>query len=574
MEYWKCPARIPLLLIPAAVIFLLFVVSSDGGAVSTAVIDIEQDSIRIDVSGRSHAVESVDVTVRSTSARNVILDVSYDLVAPPTWSVDGPGKLFMEPLSRKNFQVDIIVPPGELAELEGEMTISASVEGDPGMEVGSDSVSIRIKEFRRIVPLVDDDYISDLPPQGELELKMENLGNVETRFLLLEMNGPNTMPGAGDGMVLAPGEIGAFTLEYSLDETAGEQTMELSSYLSDGTVQESFLSLRFIRDGDLFHLLFRNGPFLIISPTIDPDDDRISVFSLDGDLENIGLEIVDGPPEAYIEMGAGPDLENLDRKEISFRAGGFTGAEVLKVRAYGFSKDGRVYSNTIFVTVRSSGGSGAPFISTRAAVAGGSTVAAVTLTAGTAAYLYSASEVFRYKWLLLALVPLYSMTKGEKILDHFFRGRLFEHIRENPGVTFTALKEHFDVNNGTLTYHLHRLEREELITYRNLGKYKMFYAEGMRIRGCEVVISPLDREMLGMISDNPGMTTKQVITSMKGIRSQRTISRHIKQLERKGFLVVERTHGARRLFVSEDMERVLMPHRGVMEAVDVIGSRG
>lgn len=562
----------PILLLSAMVLLTIILMVPETDAAATAVIDIEETTVWVDVSPGSFGVETIDVSVRSSSARNVILDLHYEISGPTTWAVDGEQQLFMEPLARKSFSVDIIVPLGELAVEEGELTITAVVEGEPSLDVGSDSVQIRIMEYRSIEPVIDDEYILDLPPEGELELPVQNTGNTPVSFILFIDDDAGPIPGDMEYIEIGPGNFEYLSIPYSLDTSLQEQEVMVSMHIMDEGIDRDMFSLEFLREGEIFHLLFGEGPFLVLIPGQDIGQESVSVLSLGGDLTNIGLEIVQGPENAYIDQGNGPDIQSLHRRTIEYETGGFTGREMLTIRAYGYSGDRKIGSNSIIIAADGAKLASGPLITTQAAVAGGSAAAAMTTAAGTAAYLYSASEIFKYRWLLLTLVPLYSMTKGEKVLDHFFRGRLFEYIKENPGVTFTALKEHFDVKNGTLTYHLHKLEREELITYRNLGKYKLFYADGMRIRGCEVVISPLDKDILNLVSENPGITTKSVISTLRTSRSQRTLSRHIKQLERKGFLIVERSHGARRLFISKDMERVLMPHQGVVEVAEVIGS--
>lgn len=369
--------------------------------------------------------------------------------------------------------------------------------------------------------------------------------------------------------MIDPGDDVQLVIGYEVPVDAETFSVELTAVSGDWASTEK-LELVFEREGSLYHLLFRRGPFLILTTNNIPwEEPEVTLFCLGGGLENVGLEIVDGPENAKLRTARELDLADLDHEDLSYEISGLTKDAIITIRAYGFSDDERIVSNPAIVRAKGE------TVKTTAvpvpAVVGGGAAAASLVLAGSAAYFYSASEVFKYRWLTLALVPLYSLVHDEKVLDHFFRGRLFEYIKEHPGVTFTALKEHFEVNNGTLTYHLHRLEREDLITYRNLGKYKMFYADGVRIRGCEVVISPMDKEIIELISERPGITTAQVISLLKGERSQRTISRHLKQLERKGFLEVERYHGARRLFITGEMERVLMPHKGVVEVVEMTG---
>jgi PKD repeat protein len=50
------------------------------------------------------------------------------------------------------------------------------------------------------------------------------------------------------------------------------------------------------------------------------------------------------------------------------------------------------------------------------------------------------TDLGRYKYFTL-LIPLYSRLNKNSVLDNFTRGRIFEHIRKNPGDHFSALKK-------------------------------------------------------------------------------------------------------------------------------------
>jgi DNA-binding MarR family transcriptional regulator len=352
---------------------------------------------------------------------------------------------------------------------------------------------------------------------------------------------------------------------------------DLSSYSDDvrgevigwsGSEQGESLSIQFIVDTDKVHILFQRGPFLVLLPG-SMTEGSASLLCLGGRIEGIWMEPADIEEDILVEIDDVSEMESLESQEVSLKASGFKGTRSILVRAHGFHEGARITSNPMFVTLTGEEKGEEGFPRTTIMYAGGGASAAGAVIIGSFAYFYTASEVFRYKWLLLAFIPLYSTVHGEKVLDHFFRGRLYEYIVNNPGATFTGLKEHFEVNNGTLTYHLHRLEREELITHRNLGKYKMFYADGVRVRGVEVVISQIDREIITSLSENPGMTSSQLSSMIRSERSKRTISRHIKQLERKGFIVSERHDGKRVLFLTGELERVLMPKKGVVEVSEM-----
>jgi predicted transcriptional regulator len=561
----KAAAVITVLLMLGILIFISFSASAVG---PYGIVEIEEDTYSIDVSPEDTGSVDIKISVRSTETRNTVFNIEWELDGPSTWAVDIPSKIYLGPLEKKSFTAAVICPIGEIADVSAELEISAVPEGNGiqvDAEVSSDTCTIMVNPFYRASVILENDYELQIPVGNTYGIKVQNDGNFRAPVGFKFMNSSILMGPFLE--IVDPGENTTFFIDLEQVMEEGGMELELIALAGDRVSGEG-TTIEIIREGSWLHLLFKPGPFLIMTGiTIEGRTTDLNLFCIGGEIDNIGLEIVDGPSGATLFSEGGVNLDNLDRIIIDYDIGGVTESQFIIIQGYGYSNSRRITSNRIpiWVTgVRSETSS----ISVPAVVGGGAAALTVVVT-GSAAYFYSASEVFKYRWLTLALVPLYSLVHEEKVLDHFFRGRLFEYIKENPGVTFTALKEHFEVNNGTLTYHLHRLEREELITYRNLGKYKLFYADGVKIKGVEVVISPLDKEIVEIISSQPGITSSEVIGMLRGERSQRTISRHLKQLERKGFIEVERAHGSRRLFLSGALERVLMPHRGVVEVSEV-----
>ncbi|MGA1819684.1 MAG: helix-turn-helix domain-containing protein [Thermoplasmatota archaeon] len=570
MAAWR-PFLAAAVFLLVSILAALVMISISSEAVGpTGVVEIEEDTYYISVSPEDPAEVQIDVSLRSTETRNSVFDLVYELDGPSAWSVELPEKVYLGPLEKKTFKAAVACPHGELAERTATLEIKAIPEG-MGVswdgEVSSDTCTIRVEPYLWASIEFQDDFLLDVPRTGEFGATIRNDGNTVSLIGARdEQENGLTIP---PFRKIDPGDSVQLVIGYEIPVESDTFSVELTAVSGDWISLEA-VELEFVREGNLYHLLFSRGPFLILTTSNIPrEEPEVSLFSLGGGLENVGLEIVEGPEDARLRTERELDMGDLERETLLYQVSGLDRDALITIRAYGFSGGEKIVSNPAIVRAR--GEPADTFSVPVPVVAGGGAAAASIVIAGSAAYFYSASEVFKYRWLTLALVPLYSLVHDEKVLDHFFRGRLFEYIKEHPGVTFTALKDHFEVNNGTLTYHLHRLEREDLITYRNLGKYKMFYADGVRIRGCEVVISPMDKEIIELISERPGITTAQVISMLKGERSQRTISRHLKQLERKGFLEVERSHGARRLFITGEMERVLMPHRGVVEVVEMTG---
>lgn len=175
------------------------------------------------------------------------------------------------------------------------------------------------------------------------------------------------------------------------------------------------------------------------------------------------------------------------------------------------------------------------------------------VTLGIVGSAIGSTEVGKYKLFLLFFIPLYTKLHKDKILDHFTRGRVYEFIRNNPGVHYSELKRELDLNNGSLTYHLHTLEREALIKAQNIGRYKLFYPTGVKIpKDMEPQISAVRQQILELIKTEPGITQKELGLKM-GDKSQRTISYHVKNMEREGILRLERDGRERRCYINDDV---------------------
>ncbi len=533
------------------------------------VVEIEEDTVHIGVSPDDTGTVDIEASIRSTETKNTVFNIQWELDGPTNWAVEIPEKIYLGPLEKKSFTVTVICPIGERADTSAVLEISAVPEGMEiawDGEISSDSIDIKIDPYYGASIILENDFELDVPTSSPIEIRIQNDGNIRAP-INIQIKNVSMRTGPRMSMV-DPGDN--TTVDLYLEDLIenDELTIEIFTKAGDWTSEEGIV-FEIVRDRSLFHILFKPGPILILTDFDPIADDlpRMDLFCLGGDVSNVGLEIVNGPYGATLKTEGGGQLENLGRAHLTYEINGVTESQIVLIRGYGYHDGKRVVSNPIPIWVKGVKVETAS-LPVPALVGGGAAAATLVLT-GTAAYFYSASEVFKYRWLTLALVPLYSIVHDEKVLDHFFRGRLFEYVKENPGVTFTALKEHFEVNNGTLTYHLHKLEREDLICFRNLGKYKMFYADGVRIKGVEVVISPMDKEIVEIISADPGVASSQIIAMLRGQRSPRTISRHLKQLERKGFIQVERSHGSRRLFISGDLERVLMPHTGVVEVAEM-----
>jgi DNA-binding MarR family transcriptional regulator len=157
-------------------------------------------------------------------------------------------------------------------------------------------------------------------------------------------------------------------------------------------------------------------------------------------------------------------------------------------------------------------------------------------TLGVLGAIYGGSEIGRYRILLLIFIPLYTRIKKDKVLDHFHRGRLFNYIESNPGVTFTELKKRFSFKNGNLVYHLNFLEKMEFIHSSKEGRHRRFYIKGdfSKTEDFKIYVNDIQKKIISVVEQNPGVTQSK-IASILGTSRQK-ISYNINTLDYAGLI--------------------------------------
>ena len=187
-----------------------------------------------------------------------------------------------------------------------------------------------------------------------------------------------------------------------------------------------------------------------------------------------------------------------------------------------------------------------PFISSEEAktigVGAGATVATLAVLALT--------EVGRVALLVLFFLPLYTKIRRDKVMDHFVRGRIYEYITNNPGVNYSAIKKRFDLTNGTVTYHLSMLERQEFIRSKQDGIYKRYFRNDGGAAMYDVTPMSVQLSIAKIIRKHPGLTQKEVAIRLN--TSKQLISYHIKRMREDGLLDTRRDGRAVRVYANNE----------------------
>jgi len=150
-----------------------------------------------------------------------------------------------------------------------------------------------------------------------------------------------------------------------------------------------------------------------------------------------------------------------------------------------------------------------------------------------------ATEVGRVAMMGLLFLPLYTKIRRDHMMDHFVRGRIYEHICNNPGVNYSAIKERFNLTNGTVTYHLSMLERQEFIRSRHDGIYKRYFKAGLAAGAMDESPMSLQRAIVKLVTERPGLTQKEIARSLGS--SKQLVSYYVRNLREERLVETHRS---------------------------------
>jgi len=126
------------------------------------------------------------------------------------------------------------------------------------------------------------------------------------------------------------------------------------------------------------------------------------------------------------------------------------------------------------------------------------------------------------------------------------RRRIYEQVKKSPGIHFRELERRLKLVVGSLQYHLHYLEKKNLIRAQNDGDYVRYFVNDRSLKENERKILSLlrrsgCRHILIQLLDNPGLNNKELCQAV-GLSST-TISWHLNKLIEAG--IIEKTKNGR-----------------------------
>jgi len=111
------------------------------------------------------------------------------------------------------------------------------------------------------------------------------------------------------------------------------------------------------------------------------------------------------------------------------------------------------------------------------------------------------------------------MPNGDFVFDHDTRKMIYTHILTYPGVSYKILRNIFNLNDGTLRYHLEYLEKAERILPDLENGNRCYYPMQNEIGGVKLSdnnqklynYTEIQQKILTSIKNSPGITQKDLI---------------------------------------------------------------
>lgn len=127
-------------------------------------------------------------------------------------------------------------------------------------------------------------------------------------------------------------------------------------------------------------------------------------------------------------------------------------------------------------------------------------------------------------------------------LDLANRKRIFECVRDSPGLHFREIQRRTSLPIGVLEYHLNYLVQKELLTLERDENFSRYYPGGQLSKGKQTVLSVLRQEIprgvILYLLRNPGSTHTELLRNFT--ISGGTLSYHVKKLTTKGVVSAEK----------------------------------
>jgi len=151
--------------------------------------------------------------------------------------------------------------------------------------------------------------------------------------------------------------------------------------------------------------------------------------------------------------------------------------------------------------------------------------------------------------------------KEISLLIHPLRRKIYSILAENPGSYFFDLAKYLELPQGTLNWHLKRLEEDHLIKSLKFAGKRIYYPAGLRSADGERIFTVLRpdtaKKIFNYILNNPGAFQSQIAQGIDPPVHHDTVRYHLSRLEKVGLVRTQRSGRTVQIFpgsVAENLQ--------------------
>ncbi|HVM46030.1 MAG TPA: MarR family transcriptional regulator [Candidatus Thermoplasmatota archaeon] len=156
---------------------------------------------------------------------------------------------------------------------------------------------------------------------------------------------------------------------------------------------------------------------------------------------------------------------------------------------------------------------------------------------------------------------LYSRLARTELLDHERRDRVFQLVRDRPGISLSDVAQETGLAWGTAVYHLDRLERGGFVASERSGGRRCYFPVGAVPKDARVHLGTLQQEttrsVASFVVERPGATQTELAAALG--MSASAASKQVSKLESVGLVRREREWKTVRLHPQPPLAALLTP---------------
>jgi DNA-binding MarR family transcriptional regulator len=146
-----------------------------------------------------------------------------------------------------------------------------------------------------------------------------------------------------------------------------------------------------------------------------------------------------------------------------------------------------------------------------------------------------------------ATFPLIARLRRDRLLEHPVRRLIYDTVRAHPGVHYRELLRLLGISNGTLAFHLTRLERAGFVRSLRVRGRKVFLSTDRESRPGDFLVSERQVRIVEFLRTRPGSSQREIMDSLALSRS--SVSYNVRSLCALEIVVARRDDGVSRYYL-------------------------